>query len=72
MPDAPDNFEASRADKLRRIAELGIDPWGGRFDGYQPIAALRELPLDEANPPRVTRFLAKIVHFPELIHFVSV
>ncbi|MBV9121905.1 MAG: hypothetical protein JO112_00930, partial [Planctomycetes bacterium] len=48
-----DHFEASRTDKLRRIEELGVDPWGGRFDGHQPIQALREMALDEANPPRV-------------------
>jgi lysyl-tRNA synthetase class 2 len=40
---APSEFEASRSDKLRRLEELGVDPWGGRFDGHQPIAALRAL-----------------------------
>jgi lysyl-tRNA synthetase class 2 len=49
----PDSFEASRADKLRRIEELGIDPWGSRFDGHQAIAAIRALPHDTAPPPRV-------------------
>jgi len=29
--------EAARRDKVRRIVELGIDPWGGRFDDHQPI-----------------------------------
>jgi lysyl-tRNA synthetase class 2 len=46
-----DDFEASRADKLRRIAELGLDPWGQRFDGHQAIAAIRALPTDPV--PRV-------------------
>src|SRR5262249_14666709 len=45
--------EASRTEKLRRIEALGLDPWGHRFDDYQPIEALRALPPDEANPPRV-------------------
>jgi lysyl-tRNA synthetase class 2 len=49
----PDNFEESRSDKLRRIEELGLDPWGGRFDGHQPIGTIRDLPLDAASPPRV-------------------
>jgi lysyl-tRNA synthetase, class II len=49
----PDNFEASRSEKLRRIEELGLDPWGGRFDGHQPIGAIRELPRDGEQPPRV-------------------
>src|SRR2546423_874793 len=29
-----DSYEAARADKLRRIEQLGVDPWGGRFDGH--------------------------------------
>jgi lysyl-tRNA synthetase class 2 len=53
VPEPPDNFEASRTDKLRRIEELGLDPWGGRFDGHQPIAAIRSLPNDTVPPPRV-------------------
>ncbi len=34
--------EESRRDKLRKIRELGIDPWGGRFDGRSPIADVRD------------------------------
>ena len=49
----PDNFEASRSEKLRRIEELGLDPWGGRFEGHQPIGAIRELPRDVEPTPRV-------------------
>jgi lysyl-tRNA synthetase class 2 len=47
--------EASRAEKLRRIEELGLDPWGGRFDHHQPIMQVRSLPLvaEEAQQPRV-------------------
>jgi len=33
--------EASRRDKLARIRELGIDPWGSRFDNHTPIDQLR-------------------------------
>jgi lysyl-tRNA synthetase class 2 len=51
----PDNFEASRTDKLQRIEQLGIDPWGGRFDGHQPIRDILALPADkpEGERPRV-------------------
>jgi lysyl-tRNA synthetase class 2 len=49
----PDYFEASRADKLRRIEELGFDPWGQRFDGHQPIGEIRKISIDPAAPPRV-------------------
>jgi lysyl-tRNA synthetase class 2 len=33
--------EAARRDKLRRIAAMGIDPWGGRFDDRQLIGDIR-------------------------------
>jgi lysyl-tRNA synthetase class 2 len=34
-------LEAARRAKLARIVELGHDPWGGRFDDRQSIAAIR-------------------------------
>ncbi len=39
--DTPGMHEASRREKLRKIQELGIDPWGSRFDGHTAIADLR-------------------------------
>ncbi|HEV3443416.1 MAG TPA: amino acid--tRNA ligase-related protein, partial [Gemmataceae bacterium] len=53
MPEPPDVFEASRSDKLRRIEQLGVDPWGGRFDGHQPIASIRGLAHDQTPGPRI-------------------
>ncbi len=44
---------AVRADKLKQIAALGLDPWGQRFDGHTAIAELRTLepqPFDDAAP----------------------
>ncbi|MBI1902067.1 MAG: lysine--tRNA ligase [Planctomycetia bacterium] len=35
--------EASRREKLRAIAALGHDPWGGRFDNHQAVRDLRAL-----------------------------
>jgi lysyl-tRNA synthetase class 2 len=35
------DWEASRRDKLRRIVEMGRDPWGSRFDDHASIAAIR-------------------------------
>ena len=35
------DLEASRRDKLRKLQELGVDPWGGRFDDHQPIGQVR-------------------------------
>jgi lysyl-tRNA synthetase class 2 len=34
-------WEASRRDKLRKVVELGHDPWGSRFDNHAPIADIR-------------------------------
>jgi lysyl-tRNA synthetase class 2 len=34
-------LEAARREKLRKIQELGIDPWGGRFDDHLPIGQIR-------------------------------
>ena len=35
-------LEAARREKLRALEELGIDPWGSRFDDHQPIGQIRE------------------------------
>lgn len=34
-------LEAARREKLRKIRDLGIDPWGSRFDDHQPIGDIR-------------------------------
>ena len=34
-------LEAARREKLRKIRELGVDPWGARFDDHQPIGEIR-------------------------------
>jgi lysyl-tRNA synthetase, class II len=50
-------LEAARREKLRKIRELGIDPWGSRFDGHQRVGDIRgregEItvgPADETKP----------------------
>ncbi len=35
-------LEKARRDKLAKLAELGLDPWGQRFDDALAIAAVRE------------------------------
>ncbi|MDG3002879.1 lysine--tRNA ligase [Paludisphaera mucosa] len=45
--ESRDGLEAVRAEKLRKIADLGIDPWGRRFDDHRAIAAVRAL-----EPPK--------------------
>ncbi len=39
--ESPGMHEASRREKLRKIQELGFDPWGSRFDGQMPIGEIR-------------------------------
>lgn len=36
-----DKFERQRREKLARIRELGIDPYGGRYEGVEPAGELR-------------------------------
>jgi lysyl-tRNA synthetase class 2 len=59
----PTDHEASRSEKLARIEALGLDPWGGRFDGHQPIGRMRELPCPpfDANPTERVRAAGRIV-----------
>src|SRR6476661_4327652 len=45
-------YEATRAEKLRRIEALGVDPWGGRFDGHMPIQTILGLPGDVPDDQR--------------------
>ena len=51
--ESRESLQAVREEKLRKIAALGIDPWGKRFDNHQPIAAVREIPVspgEETGP----------------------
>ncbi len=75
MSDPQDTFEASRTEKLRAIEALGIDPWGARFDGHQPIDDVLKLPTDvpDDQRPRV-RIAGRIVSRREggKVHFLDV
>jgi lysyl-tRNA synthetase class 2 len=70
-----DNFEANRTEKLHAIEALGLDPWGGRFDGHQPIAEVLTLPTDvpDEQRPRV-RIAGRIVSRRDggKVHFLDV
>ncbi|MFO0893288.1 MAG: lysine--tRNA ligase [Isosphaeraceae bacterium] len=68
MAEEPrESLEAVRLEKLRRIAELGLDPWGQRFDGHRAIATVRELPVPrptegaEAEPGPAVRIAGRIM-----------
>ncbi len=51
VAEPPDTYEATRTEKLHRIEQLGLDPWGSRFDNRQAISEIRALPFE--NKPRV-------------------
>jgi lysyl-tRNA synthetase class 2 len=67
VPEPPDaeshDHAANRLEKLRAIEALGIDPWGGRFDGHIPIGELRErrpVPFDD-NPTDTVRVAGRLL-----------
>ena len=41
-PEDGGSLEAARREKLKRIADMGLDPWGQRFDDRQWVGDLRE------------------------------
>jgi lysyl-tRNA synthetase class 2 len=41
QPASPSTLEANRREKMARLIELGVDPWGGRFDDRQWIGDIR-------------------------------
>jgi lysyl-tRNA synthetase class 2 len=75
VAETQDYFEASRAEKLRAIEALGLDPWGGRFDGHLPIQDVLALPADlpPDQRPRV-RIAGRIVSRRDggKVHFLDI
>ncbi|MEQ9411085.1 MAG: lysine--tRNA ligase [Fuerstiella sp.] len=47
----PDRFEKARLDKLQKISEMGLDPFGQRFDNHLPIAEARGMVPEESGAP---------------------
>jgi lysyl-tRNA synthetase class 2 len=44
QPPSPESLgvhEAARRDKLKQLIELGVDPWGQRFDDHLTVEAIR-------------------------------
>jgi lysyl-tRNA synthetase, class II len=70
----PSEFESSRREKLQRIANLGIDPWGHRFDGHTPIQQVLALPADKPDAERpAVRVAGRIVgrRIGGKVHFLN-
>lgn len=63
VAEPQDDLAANRAEKLARIEALGVDPWGARYDGHQPIRhvlALDCVSFDE-NPTVRAKIAGRIV-----------
>ena len=43
MDNATNQYEAERRQKMQRLRELGVDPFGARVEGIVPLAKLRAL-----------------------------
>ncbi|MDX1965635.1 MAG: OB-fold nucleic acid binding domain-containing protein, partial [Planctomycetaceae bacterium] len=66
MTDAPHHLEAARLDKLAKIEQLGIDPWGQRFDGHLHIAAAREkCPAEQGVDGESVRVAGRLVRWSD-------
>ncbi|MBM3979108.1 MAG: lysine--tRNA ligase [Planctomycetes bacterium] len=66
MPDETPDLAEVRLAKLRQIEALGLDPWGQRFDGAQPIGQIRALPMepfDDAKPGPKVRAAGRVVRY---------
>jgi lysyl-tRNA synthetase class 2 len=67
MPDeSRESLEDVRLEKLRKIAELGLDPWGQRFDGHRAIGDVRAAappnePENEQTPGPMVRAAGRIM-----------
>lgn len=46
-----DRFEKARLEKLDKIAGMGRDPFGQRFDDHRPISEARDLVPEESGEP---------------------
>ena len=53
-------YEAARRAKVDKLRELGVDPYGGRFDDAEPLATLRA-EFDPDNDEQAARGAGRIV-----------
>lgn len=51
--ETPGMHEAARREKLKQLEQLGVDPWGQRFDDHRPLAEIRarESEISSEPPP---------------------
>ena len=56
-----DKFEQQRNEKLAKIKQLGIDPYGGRFDIAESVQAIRDKFDEKIQPPQKAACAGRIV-----------
>jgi lysyl-tRNA synthetase, class II len=64
VADETQDLAEVRREKLNKIAALGLDPWGHRFDNAMPIARVRELPSEpfsDEKPGSKVRAAGRVV-----------
>jgi lysyl-tRNA synthetase class 2 len=74
---APGDLEQARREKLGRIAALGVDPWGQRYEGHQAIGVVRGFeaaPAGSEAPGPTVRIAGRIVLRRDMgkVHFLQV
>ena len=61
-PQKIDRFEKARLEKAVKIREMGLDPYGQRFDGHRSIAEVRPLcPEETGEEGETVRVAARIM-----------
>ena len=65
-PEGMGIHEAARRQKLRRLVELGHDPWGGRFDDAAPIGDIRAREGEIVTEPLKEGQRAPDMHGPKV------
>jgi lysyl-tRNA synthetase class 2 len=64
--DTPDRLEAARLDKLAKIEQLGLDPWGQRFDNHLHIDAAREkCPTEQGTDGEAVRVAGRLMRWSD-------
>ena len=63
--DGVSKLQRQRQEKLARIKELGIDPYGGRFDGAEPAAQVKSR-YKEGDETQQARCAGRIVLLREM------
>jgi len=62
LPKKMDRFEKARLEKAEKIREMGLDPYGQRFDGHSAIAEIRPLcPSEPGEDGQAVRVAARIM-----------